>query len=164
MLVKSVKIVQDSGLSLIIHAMELLGTNSINLAVESINGTPFGSGDNPPGGYLPYRAFNNTLTGYNIFYSTTSGAYLGYNFNNMQDITLMRLYETNYYSHRLQNGKILISRNTTNGVDGDWVIISEGVSMGASGQWHEFPFPIITRNLTPVILSTMPTALTRGFR
>ena len=82
---------------------------------------------------------------------------------------------TDFLNYRLANGVILGSNDSTDGFDGTWDTLATGVTMAStSGTWTSHPltwgpnaYEVAAKPKllpTPIILSTMPHALTRGFR
>lgn len=158
-----------------ITEMEIRDAEGNNLAV---GGTPFGSPVIAQG-YEPPKAFDGIVSsGTSMYYSNTAPAVLGYHTTSLMPATVVRLAtstDSNHLVYRLKDGVVLGSNDSTNGSNGTWDTLATGVTMASTtGTWTSHPlawgpnaevvpspkshFP------TPIILSTMPHALTRGFR
>ena len=165
MLLKSIKIVQSTSLAypfLIINEMQIINVDGTDIAT---GGTPFGQTNIQ--GYGPSRAFDKGIEKLSMFYSQTPPCYLGYLLPTAQDVVAIKLYtHSEYVSYRLQQGKVYGSLNTSNGVDGTWELLLAEASMEGADMWCTFVLPQVkfAELSTPLLLSTMPAALTRGFR
>lgn len=162
--------------AIIIAEMEILDAEGNNLAV---GGTPFGSPANHQN-YTPPKAFDGIINGScgSMYYSASKPASLGYHTTSPMPATVVRLSTTtnsNYQHIRLGNGVVLGSNDSTDGFDGTWDTLATGVTMASTtGTWTSHPltlepnaYSIIAKPKplsTPIILSTMPATLTRGFR
>ena len=161
--------------AIIIAEMEILDAEGNNLAV---GGTPFGSPANHSN-YTPPKAFDGIINGAcgSMYYSASKPASLGYHTTSPMPATVVRLATTtysDYHPFRLANGVVLGSNDSTDGFDGTWDTLATEVTMASTGgTWTSHPLTwgpnaevgAKPKTLsTPIILSTMPHALTRGFR
>lgn len=159
----------------IIAEMEILDASGATL---SVGGTPFGS---PPyqSRCSPAKAFDGIVDGAfgSMYESASKPASLGYHTTSPMPATTVRLSTTtyaDYHKYRLGNGVVLGSNDSTDGFDGTWDTLATGVTMASTnGTWTTHPLTwgpnaevsVKSKPLpTPIILSTMPHALTRGFR
>ena len=83
------------------------------------------------------------------------------------DIYKVRLYpRADFPQPGFRNATILGSLDSTDGVDGTWDVLAEGVNMAPTITWTEHPLSSgAMRPLPlPVIFNTLPASLSRGFR
>ena len=74
-----------------------------------------------------------------------------------------------YFDLGFRNATILGSIDSTDGVDGTWVVLATGVNMATTAAWTEHPLSdwveaASSRPPLPAILSCLPASLARGFR
>lgn len=140
------------------------------MQIINVDGTDIATGGSPFGqtyifSYDPSKAFDKNITQLSIFYTQTSPGYLGYTLPTIQDVVAIKLYtHSEYASYRLRQGEVYGSL-----VDGTWELLLADATMEGADMWCTFSLPPQVKTARkelslPSIFSTMPAALTRGFR